>query len=173
LRTKSRFTALDAWEPDLDVAEVSLRFSMKCAGENAQCAAGRRIYRVFFCRISAKCLPVSSGVRKIKRFLTGEASRSLFLQMKRCGRTFGGVMNIVIFILIGAIAGWLAGHIMRGAGFGIIGNIIVGIVGSFIGGFLLGSVLHLTKNEYVDGGITALIGAVILLFVIGLFKKRR
>ena len=84
-------------------------------------------------------------------------------------------MNIIIFILIGAIAGWLAGLIMRGAGFGILINILVGIAGSFVGGWLIGSVLKLklTGNEYVDLGIYSVVGAVILLFIIGLVKKRR
>ena len=83
------------------------------------------------------------------------------------------ITTFIIFLLIGAVAGWLAGTIMRGAGFGILGNIIVGVVGAFIGGWLLGSVfkLALTGNGYVNYGIYALVGAVILLFIIGLIKK--
>ena len=46
-------------------------------------------------------------------------------------------MNLIIFLVIGALAGWLAGVIMKGRGFGIIGNIVVGILGSFVGGWLL------------------------------------
>ena len=85
------------------------------------------------------------------------------------------ITSIIIFIIIGAIAGWIAGLVMRGAGFGIIGNIIVGIVGAFIGGWLLGSVLKLalTGNEYINFGIFGVVGAIILLFIIGLFKKRK
>ena len=45
-------------------------------------------------------------------------------------------MNFILFLIIGAIAGWLAGRIMKGRGFGIIGNLIVGIIGAFIGGFV-------------------------------------
>ena len=84
-------------------------------------------------------------------------------------------MDIIIFILIGAIAGWLAGLIMRGAGFGILVNIIVGIAGSFVGGWLIGSVLKLklTGNVNVDLGICSVVGAVILLFIIGLIKRRK
>ena len=83
------------------------------------------------------------------------------------------ITSIIIFIIIGAIAGWLAGLIMRGAGFGIIGNIIVGVIGAFLGTWLIGRVmgLALTSNGYLNLGIYALIGAIILLFIIGLFKK--
>jgi len=83
------------------------------------------------------------------------------------------ITSIIIFIIIGAIAGWLAGLIMRGGGFGILGNIIVGIVGAFLGSWLLGSVLKLalTSNGYVNFGIFGVVGAIILLFIIGLFKK--
>jgi len=45
-------------------------------------------------------------------------------------------MNFILFLIIGALAGWLAGQIMKGRGFGVIGNILVGVVGAFIGGFL-------------------------------------
>ena len=47
-------------------------------------------------------------------------------------------MGIILYLLIGAVAGWLAGLIMKGRGFGLFGNIIVGIIGGFIGGFLFG-----------------------------------
>ena len=46
--------------------------------------------------------------------------------------------GVIIFLLIGAVAGWLAGVIMRGGGFGLVGNIVVGIIGSLIGGWLFG-----------------------------------
>ena len=45
-------------------------------------------------------------------------------------------MNIILFLLIGLVAGWLAGKIMKGKGFGLVGNLIVGVVGAFIGGFI-------------------------------------
>jgi len=47
--------------------------------------------------------------------------------------------SLIIFLIIGAIAGWLAGNIMKGKGFGLFGNIVVGIIGALIGGFLFGS----------------------------------
>ena len=102
--------------------------------------------------------------------------RGFLLQIRQGGRKLRDVMTIttiIIAIIIGAIAGWIAGLIMRGAGFGIIGNIIVGIVGAFVGSWLLGLIFKsgLTKNEWLDFGIYGVVGAVILLFVIGLFKK--
>jgi uncharacterized membrane protein YeaQ/YmgE (transglycosylase-associated protein family) len=76
---------------------------------------------------------------------------------------------LIVFLIIGAVAGWLAGLIMRGGGFGLIGNIVVGIVGAFVAGWLL-------PNFWPVGGIAgsiihAAIGAIIVLFVIGLIKR--
>jgi uncharacterized membrane protein YeaQ/YmgE (transglycosylase-associated protein family) len=79
-------------------------------------------------------------------------------------------MNLIIFLVIGALAGWLAGVIMKGRGFGIIGNIVVGILGSFLGGWLL-PMVGLGMGGEFGGFITAVIGAVILLFIVGLIKK--
>lgn len=75
-------------------------------------------------------------------------------------------MDFIWFLIIGGIAGWIAGEIMRGHGFGILGNIVVGIVGALIGGFLFGS------YGLVGSLITATIGAVILLFIVGLISRR-
>lgn len=79
-------------------------------------------------------------------------------------------MNLIIFLVIGALAGWLAGVIMKGGGFGVIGNIVVGILGSFLGGWLLPK-LGLSIGGDFGGFITAVIGAVILLFLVSLIKK--
>ena len=79
--------------------------------------------------------------------------------------------SLILFLAIGAAAGWLGGLIMRGGGFGVIGNIVVGIVGAFIGGFLFG-VLGLSMGGGIVGVlITAVVGAVVLLFVVGLIKR--
>lgn len=79
-------------------------------------------------------------------------------------------MNLIIFLVIGALAGWLAGVIMKGGGFGVIGNIVVGVVGAFLGGWLLPK-LGVSIGGDFGGFITAVIGAVILLFVVRLIKK--
>lgn len=81
------------------------------------------------------------------------------------------LVSIVLWIIIGAVAGWLAGKVMRGHGFGILGNIIVGIVGAFIGGFVF-SALGLGVGLGLLGSlITAFVGALILLLIIGLVRR--
>ena len=82
-----------------------------------------------------------------------------------------GLEALLIFLVIGAIAGWLAGIIMRGGGFGMIGNIIVGVLGAFIGGYLLPRLGVSVGGGWIDQIVSALIGAVILLFIIGLIKR--
>jgi uncharacterized membrane protein YeaQ/YmgE (transglycosylase-associated protein family) len=83
------------------------------------------------------------------------------------------VTALIILLVIGAIAGWLAGMIMKGGGFGLIGNIVVGVVGAFIGTFVLGwlGIGGMFGNPFVSAIVTALIGAIILLFIIGLVKR--
>jgi uncharacterized membrane protein YeaQ/YmgE (transglycosylase-associated protein family) len=79
-------------------------------------------------------------------------------------------MDLIIFLAIGALAGWLAGVIMKGGGFGLIGDIVVGILGSFLGGWLLPKVGFGMGGDF-GGFITAVIGAVILIFIVRLVKK--
>jgi uncharacterized membrane protein YeaQ/YmgE (transglycosylase-associated protein family) len=79
--------------------------------------------------------------------------------------------TILIFLVVGAIAGWLAGLIVRGGGFGLIGDIIVGVVGAFIAGLLLPRLgIHLMPG-FVGEVIDATIGAVILLLVLRLVRR--
>jgi uncharacterized membrane protein YeaQ/YmgE (transglycosylase-associated protein family) len=80
------------------------------------------------------------------------------------------ITSLIIFLAIGALAGWLAGTIMKGRGFGVIGNIVVGIVGSVLGGLLFG-VLGIKAGGLIGATITATVGAVVLLFIVGLVKK--
>ena len=83
------------------------------------------------------------------------------------------LMNLIIFLIIGGIAGWLAGLLIRGRGFGLFGDIIVGVIGAFIGGFLFTAVglAALFSAGILGSIIVAVIGAVVLLFVIKLIKK--
>ncbi|RYD16113.1 MAG: GlsB/YeaQ/YmgE family stress response membrane protein [Lysobacteraceae bacterium] len=81
------------------------------------------------------------------------------------------IESIIIFLIVGAVAGWLAGQIVKGHGFGLVGNIVVGIVGAFLAGFLLPMVGFAIGGGIVAAIINALIGAVILLVLIGLFKR--
>ena len=79
--------------------------------------------------------------------------------------------GIIAWLIIGAIAGWLAGLLVKGGGFGLIVDIIVGIVGAFIGGWLAG-VLHISLGSgWIGSIITAVIGAVILLFLVRLIRR--
>ena len=80
------------------------------------------------------------------------------------------ITNLIIFLAIGAVAGWLAGLLMKGGGFGIIGNIIIGIIGAVIGGFVFG-LLGITTVGIIGSIITATVGAIILLFIAKLIKK--
>ena len=80
--------------------------------------------------------------------------------------------SLMIFLLVGAVAGWLAGVIVKGYGFGLIGNIVVGIVGSFIGGWLFSHFNLIRGADVVDGLIGATVGAVILLFVLRFVRRR-
>lgn len=79
-------------------------------------------------------------------------------------------LGLLATLLIGGIAGWLAGKIMRGGGFGILGNIAVGIVGSFAGRFVFG-LLGLSAGGWIGSLVMSTIGAVILLWLVGILKK--
>ncbi len=79
--------------------------------------------------------------------------------------------GIIAWLIIGAIAGWLAGVLVKGGGFGLIVDIIVGIVGAFIGGWLSGVIGISLGGGMIGSIITAIIGAVILLFIIRLFRR--
>lgn len=78
--------------------------------------------------------------------------------------------SLIWMLVIGAIAGWLAGLVMKGRGFGILGNIVVGIVGAVIGGFLFNA-LGIAFWGLLGTLLVAFIGAVILLFIVGLIKR--
>ncbi|MFZ2236749.1 MAG: GlsB/YeaQ/YmgE family stress response membrane protein [Dokdonella sp.] len=80
--------------------------------------------------------------------------------------------TLIIWLLVGAIAGWLAGLIVKGHGFGLVGNIIVGIVGAFLAGWLLPLAgLNIGGSAIVSAIIYAMIGAIVLLVLIGLIKR--
>ena len=78
---------------------------------------------------------------------------------------------IIIILIVGAVAGWLAGQIVRGMGFGLIGNIVVGIVGAFVAGWLLPRIGIVIGGGMIASIINATIGAVVLLVIIGLIKR--
>lgn len=81
------------------------------------------------------------------------------------------VQTLLVFLIVGAVAGWLAGVIVKGHGFGLVGNIIVGIIGAFLAGWLLPMLGIAIGGGIVAAIINALIGAVILLVIIGFIKR--
>lgn len=82
-----------------------------------------------------------------------------------------GIESLLVLLLIGAVAGWLAGLIMKGYGFGLIGNIVIGIVGAFVAGLVFPAIGVSLGSGIIASIFHATIGAVILLFLIGLIKR--
>lgn len=82
--------------------------------------------------------------------------------------------ELIIILLVGALAGWLAGLIVRGFGFGLLGDIVVGILGAFLAGWLFPRLgIHfMLVNPLVTSITYAMLGAVILLLIIGLIRRR-
>lgn len=80
-------------------------------------------------------------------------------------------MQFVWFILVGLVAGWLAGVLMKGGGFGVIGDIIVGVIGALLGGFLFGSLGISAGGGLLGAIIVATIGAIVLIFILRLVKS--
>ena len=83
-------------------------------------------------------------------------------------------MGLFTWIVVGAIAGWLAGKLLKGSGFGLIGNIVVGVIGALVGGWLAGALFNV--SDPISGFnlttlVVAVIGAVVVLYVISLIKR--
>jgi uncharacterized membrane protein YeaQ/YmgE (transglycosylase-associated protein family) len=78
---------------------------------------------------------------------------------------------LIIWLIVGALAGWIAGLIVKGYGLGLIGNIVVGIIGAVIAGWLLPRIGIVIGSGFVASLINAIIGAVILLVIIGLIRR--
>ena len=79
--------------------------------------------------------------------------------------------GIIIWLVIGAIAGWLAGLLVKGGGYGLIGDIVVGIVGALIGGWLAGALGISIGSGFVASIIAAVIGAVLLLVILRAIRR--
>ena len=80
-------------------------------------------------------------------------------------------MGFLWFIIIGIVAGFVAGKLMRGGGFGLLVNLVVGVIGAVLGGWVFG-LLGITTTGIIGSLITATVGAIILLWVISLFQRR-
>ncbi len=82
-------------------------------------------------------------------------------------------MEIIGSLIIGAVAGWLAGKVMKGGGFGIFINIILGIVGGFVGNWLFSTVGISLGTGWISAIITGMIGAIVILFILSFFAKKK
>jgi uncharacterized membrane protein YeaQ/YmgE (transglycosylase-associated protein family) len=80
-------------------------------------------------------------------------------------------MQFVWFILIGLVAGWLAGTLVKGGGFGVVGDIVVGVVGALLGGWLFSALGVSSGGSLLGAIIVATIGAIILIFILRLIKR--
>lgn len=80
------------------------------------------------------------------------------------------ITELLIFLAIGAVAGWLAGTLMKGGGFGLLGNIVIGVIGAFLGGFVF-SFLGISAGGLIGSIATATAGAALLLLIIGILKR--
>jgi uncharacterized membrane protein YeaQ/YmgE (transglycosylase-associated protein family) len=82
-----------------------------------------------------------------------------------------GIESIIVWLIVGAIAGWLAGLIVKGGGFGLLGNIVIGIIGAVVAGWLLPTLgVHLGAG-IIGAIIDSVIGGVVVLVIISLIKR--
>lgn len=80
-------------------------------------------------------------------------------------------MNVLWFLLVGVIAGWLAGVLVKGGGFGLIGDLVVGIIGALVGGLLFGGLGSFVGGGVLGSVVVATLGAVLLLLVLRVIKR--
>ncbi|MDH3264618.1 MAG: GlsB/YeaQ/YmgE family stress response membrane protein [Paracoccaceae bacterium] len=82
-----------------------------------------------------------------------------------------GIESLIVLLLVGAVAGWLAGQIVKGGGFGLVGNIVIGIVGAVVAGFVLPRIGVSMGGGLIASIVHATLGAVILLVLIRVIRK--
>ena len=80
------------------------------------------------------------------------------------------LQSLILFLLIGLVAGWLASRIMKGRGFGLVGDLVIGVIGALLGGWLF-SLLGISAGGIIGALITALVGAIVLLYLLHLIKR--
>ena len=78
--------------------------------------------------------------------------------------------GLISFLVVGLLAGWIAGRLTKGSGFGLLGNLLVGVIGAFVGGLLFW-LLSLTAHNLIGQIVTAVIGAVIALFAAAKLRR--
>ena len=87
------------------------------------------------------------------------------------GFTWRWDVNFLWFLIIGLVAGWLAGVLMKGGGFGMVGDLVVGVIGAILGGWLFGALGLSAGGGLIGSLVVATIGAVVLLFIVRLIKR--
>lgn len=79
-------------------------------------------------------------------------------------------MHLILFLVIGALAGWIGSSLMKGGGFGLVGNLVVGVIGAFVGGLVF-DLLGISAGGMVGTLVMAVVGAMVFLFVVRLIKS--
>lgn len=80
-------------------------------------------------------------------------------------------MSLLVFLIVGVVAGWLAGLLVKGGGFGLLGDLVVGVIGAFVGGYLFSSLGVSSGGGLIGSIVVAIIGAIVLLVLIRLIKR--
>jgi uncharacterized membrane protein YeaQ/YmgE (transglycosylase-associated protein family) len=81
--------------------------------------------------------------------------------------------GLIAWLVVGLIAGWLAGRFMRGGGYGLIGDIVLGIIGAYFGGFIVTLVLPNSSVRFIGSIVVAVIGAIVLIAIVRALKRTR
>ena len=80
-------------------------------------------------------------------------------------------MNFLWFLIVGIIAGWLAGVLVKGGGFGLVGDLVVGVIGAFLGGFLFNLLGLYSSGGLIGSIVVSTVGAVVLLIIVRAIKR--
>jgi len=80
-------------------------------------------------------------------------------------------MSVLWFLVVGLVAGWLAGMLVKGGGFGLIGDLVVGVIGAFLGGWLFSTLGASAGGGLLGSIVVATVGAIVLLFLVRLVKR--
>ena len=81
-------------------------------------------------------------------------------------------MSVILFLVTGLVAGWVAANLIKGQGFGLLGNLVVGVIGAMLGGYLF-RVAGIESVGLLGSFLTAVVGAVVLLFLVGMVRRSR
>jgi uncharacterized membrane protein YeaQ/YmgE (transglycosylase-associated protein family) len=81
--------------------------------------------------------------------------------------------SLLVILFVGIVAGWLAGKVVRGSGFGLLGDLVIGVVGAFIANLLFPRLGIRLGTGLISEIVFSALGAIILLLIIGLFRRRR